>query len=211
MFDLQARIDLDKVKVALRVAQEFCSSSIQIVYSINCSYCNLTNTFSCLLIYYRSRRHFNELLMTPLNRTFSFKQMPAVSLRIAYELKFDVPDTLEVFFYKQGCLAKSCARLCGRHFELLSQLLFIVSKSNASASTSKGGLEQNRVAGFVSNISRFVHIFNNAIASRHRWNFGLFHDSFAFHLVASKFHSFASWPDKDDTIFFAHLRKVLIL
>src|SRR5215212_2352321 len=149
--------------------------------------------------------------MTPLNRTFSFKQMPAVSLRIAYELKFDVPDTLKVFFYKQCCLAKSCARLCGRHFELLSQLLFIVSKSNASASTSKGRLEQNRVAGFVSNISRFVHIFNNAIASRHCWNFGLFHDSFAFHLVASKFHSFASWPDKDDTIFFAHLRKVLIL
>src|SRR5215204_617605 len=115
------------------------------------------------------------------------------------------------YFSTNRAALPKAARLCGRHFELLSQLLFIVSKSNASASASKGGLEQNRVAGFVSNISRFVHIFNNAIASRHRWNFGLFHDSFAFHLVASKFHSFASWPDKDDTIFFAHLRKVLIL
>src|SRR3712207_2469007 len=96
MLDLQARIDLDKVKITLSIAQEFCSSGVQIVYSINCSYCNLTNTISCFLINHRRRRHFNELLMTPLNRTFSFKQMPAVAMRITYKLKFNMPDPLKV-------------------------------------------------------------------------------------------------------------------
>src|ERR671932_608272 len=131
--------------------------------------------------------------------------MSGVSMGIAYKLEFNMTYAFKVFLDKKCCLAKGSTRLCGCHFEFLFQLVFIFGKSNTSAPASKGRLEQNWITCLIRNLCCLFYVFYNAIASWHGWNLGLFHNSFAFHLVASNFHSFTSWPDKYYSVLFTHL------
>src|SRR3989304_2827411 len=101
MFYLKSCVDLNKIKCSIVESQELCSSSVFIINCNCCAYCKFSNLITSLLINYRRWGHLNQFLMSSLNGTLSLKDVYCISMLIPKQLKLNVPDFWQEFFYKE--------------------------------------------------------------------------------------------------------------
>ena len=114
MFDLQARIHLQKIEVSGLVNNKF-NRARRII--INCL-CQI----DCLLAHCCPRSGINEsrgrffynLLVPTLDRTLPFVEVHTVAVMISQNLYFDVTGPVDILFYKNTIVAEAglCLVLC---------------------------------------------------------------------------------------------------
>mmetsp|Transcript_13723 Transcript_13723/g.24109 ORF Transcript_13723/g.24109 Transcript_13723/m.24109 type:complete len:299 (-) Transcript_13723:118-1014(-) len=106
VFDLNPRIDLNKIRLIILIEQKLHSPRILILHLARQVYRILVQLLPQLHRQTPRRRHFNHLLMPSLNRTVTFPKVDDVALPITNDLDLNVPWTLHVPFRKTGSIAK---------------------------------------------------------------------------------------------------------
>ena len=111
MFDLDARIHFDKVKlVRVRIDQKFDRACILIADFFT----NRDRSIAQRLTNFRQqvwgRSNFNDLLVTSLHRTITFIQVHQIAVLVAEQLDLDMPGMFNKLFDKHLGAAKSRQR-----------------------------------------------------------------------------------------------------
>jgi hypothetical protein len=95
VFDLDTRVDLDKVMPALLVDQEFSGTSVSVVYGIGELDSIAQDSLSDILCKMRRRSDLDHLLVSSLNRAVSFVKVDTVTVAVCQKLDFDVSRVIQ--------------------------------------------------------------------------------------------------------------------
>src|SRR5437867_8920520 len=96
MLDLQARIHLEKIKIAAHIREEkLDGAGADVIRRFSNPNCRFTHAPPQVWIINWRRAFFDYLLMTALNRALALAEMHAVPVRIRENLDFDMPGPLD--------------------------------------------------------------------------------------------------------------------
>ncbi len=98
MLDLDARVDLYEVKVALLVHQKLDGAGIDVVDLLGHLHRVTAELFPFLVVEVERRRDFDDLLVTALYRAVTLVEVNDVAVRIAENLHLDMLRILNVLF-----------------------------------------------------------------------------------------------------------------
>ncbi len=90
MFDLQARIHFEEIEYPRSVQQKFDCPRPDIIDTARCGHGGGSHLLAQLWCHHRTRRFFNNFLMSALHGTIPLAQMQDRALRIAKDLHLDM-------------------------------------------------------------------------------------------------------------------------
>jgi hypothetical protein len=117
-----------------------------VVNRFGCLDGNLTHPLAQGFIDNRGRRFFDNLLMAPLNRTFSLTQMNKMAMFITQNLDFNVTGILDQFFQVNSIIAKRGFGLTPGGPNCTGQIFKMGHIAHPLASAASGSLDQERKA-----------------------------------------------------------------
>ena len=173
VLDLDPRIGLDEVEILLLVHQKLDGAGIDIIDRANNLQRQIADFLAFLAGEIGRRRQFDDLLMPPLDRAVPLEIMHDVAVLIPHDLDFDVLGILQVFFQKDRGVAESGQGLGGGRFEAFQQFLLIAGHPHATAATTGGGLDDDRIAALLGENQRVFFTGDGLGGSRHNRNPGL--------------------------------------
>jgi len=110
VFDLQARIHLQKIEVPVLVDDELDRAGTVVTNGLGERDRLLTHRATRALIQERRRCLFNDLLVAALDRTFAFSQIHDVSVPVAEDLNLDVAGLRHKLLDEQPIVAEAGPR-----------------------------------------------------------------------------------------------------
>ena len=106
MLDLQSRIHLEEIEPARRIKNKFDGSCAAVFDGTRSGQCRHSHLLAECRSDCRRWRFFNNLLMPALDRTFPLEAVNEVAVRVAKNLKFDVPRVANVFLDEYPAVAE---------------------------------------------------------------------------------------------------------
>jgi len=146
MLDLDSRIHFEEIEVALRIDEKLAGPRPLVADRLRRTNGRLSHHSTLPIRHPESRRFFDELLMPPLNRTFSFAEMNDVSMAVSEDLDFDVARTGQEFLEVDCVVAEGGLRFARRAFERGLEFGFILDSTHPAPATARTGLDQNRIS-----------------------------------------------------------------
>ena len=196
MFNLDARVDFDEVKITFLVDNKLNRPGVLVTHFDNQPLRRFTNRLARLLWKKRGWTLFNQLLMATLNRAIAFVQMARVAVQVRNHLNFNVTWTINESLQVNACIAKRGLGFCLSLLQSDSQGLLVGSDSHSLATTACSGFDQHRVTDFLRRAYCVFFVGNQAIATRHnRHVCGHGHGSSTV-FIAQLLHRFRSWTDE---------------
>ena len=162
MLDLDARVHLDKVVISRFVNQELDCTRGYIAHIPRDLDCIRVKTASDFLRHAPRGRKLHDLLVAALKRAVAFKQVDDVAVPVAQHLHLDVLGLDEEFLDKDILVAERLLRLALDLREIHADILRAVAAAHSAAAASSCCLEQHRVAEFLRECDRVVHIGQRA-------------------------------------------------
>mmetsp|Transcript_14755 Transcript_14755/g.31753 ORF Transcript_14755/g.31753 Transcript_14755/m.31753 type:complete len:478 (+) Transcript_14755:2061-3494(+) len=143
VFHLNPRIDLDKIRAILSIHQKLNSSCVLVLRCTRQLHRVFVQVSPQLVRQTPSRRHFNHLLMPPLNRTITFPQVNHVPFSVSNNLDFNVSGTFHIPLHKYIPISKRRQRLAGGRFEEGHEILAVAHNAHPLPASSHGRLEDH--------------------------------------------------------------------
>ncbi|KAH3663370.1 hypothetical protein OGAPHI_005360 [Ogataea philodendri] len=210
VFDLDSWVDLNEIVSVLCINQKLSSTCVSIVGSL----CQLNsigqNGVSDLNWQGLCRSNLNHLLVSSLNRTVSFEQMDNVSVVIGQKLHLNVLWFVQEPFDKAGTVTKGGLCLRGCSAESVRNVLTFTNDSHTTTSTTKGGLDDDRVAVFVHKVLSLVNRVDWAICSGNNRNIALASQVSGTDLVSDRVDDCVGWTHPNHARFLDLAGKVRI-
>ena len=159
VLDLDARIDFNEMEFArVDVHQELDGAGVLIIRFAREPQRQFANLASLVFRQIRSRRAFDDFLVSPLNRAVPFVQVVYAAVRVAEDLNFDMPRSLDQFFQK-ACAVSECR--FGFSSTLDDFLFQFVARSNdphASTAAAPRSFQHERVSHLLRHFLGFAKI-----------------------------------------------------
>src|SRR5437868_786902 len=114
VLDLQTRVHLEKVEVALAINQELDGASVRVICRLRHAHRHFAHAASHFIVDDWGRRFLNDLLMASLHRTFALSEINRVAALIAKDLDFNMAGTLDKAFEVNLTVAERPLRLAAR-------------------------------------------------------------------------------------------------
>jgi hypothetical protein len=95
VFDLNTRVDFDKVVPALLIDQELSRTGVSVVDGLRKLDGIAQDGLSDIFREVRRRSHFDDLLVSPLDRAVSLVQVDTVAMTIGQELDLNVSRVVQ--------------------------------------------------------------------------------------------------------------------
>ena len=184
VFDLQARVDLEEVELAVAVEEELHRPRTGVADGLPGGDSRRAHARPQRVVDGDRRRLFDDLLIAALNGALALEQMEHAAVRIAEDLQLDVARRVEVALDQQGVVAERARRLAPRRRQRLRQGARLAYQTHALAAAAGRGLDQQRQADAL-RFARQGRVVEprTRLAGHHR-HAGLGHDRARFHLAA---------------------------
>ena len=158
MFHLQAGIHFQKIKIPVFIYQKLDSACTGIIHSFR--RCNrfLSHIHSQLRCNKGRRAFFHDLLVTALNRTFTFAQMDHISVIITQYLKFDMMRLFHKFFQVNRIIPKRRKRFRPGGVISFLHLFFLMDQSHTFSTTAHRSLQHHRETDLFTDTESFGRI-----------------------------------------------------
>src|SRR5688500_10573307 len=135
MFNLKPRVHFEEIEIEFRVENKLhCPRSV-VTARVSDIDRSVSHTVSFVRCEDCGGCFFDDLLMAPLNRAFPLKHMHNVTVLIAEDLEFDMPWTCDIFFNKDGPVAKGRSGFADRALHLLLERGLIFNDAHAFSTT----------------------------------------------------------------------------
>ena len=174
MLDLQARVHLEEIEVAILVDDEFDGAGIRVTGGFGDAHGDLAHTPAHIFGDDRRRRFFEYLLMAALHGAFALAEVDAVAVLVGEDLHFHVPRILDVFLDIDFAVAERAFGLATRSFERGLEFLRRAHHAHALAATTRRSLQHDGIADFGS-LDFCFGVLQSAQRAGNKWNVGLRH------------------------------------
>src|SRR5688572_15713350 len=141
MFDLEAGIHFDEVEATVLIEQEFDGPGVIIVDGSGDRDRGLTHFAAQHRRQNQRRGDFNQLLVSPLDRTIPFAKMNDMSMPVGEDLKLNVMRPFDVFLEKDTAVAEGSLRFACGDLHVFSQ--FCIRPHDPESPTAAAGTRFN--------------------------------------------------------------------
>src|SRR5262245_3093083 len=183
MFDLDTRIHLDEVELAVFI-EKLDGSDAQISNLAHGLRHRLTDRVPRAGVERRRGAFLPDLLVSALQGAVALAKMNGISLAVAKHLDFDMAGPFEIFFDITGVISECGFSFGARGGKRRRQLAGADDHLHAAASATCRGLDEYRVANLAGNLGRFLVSGHTTIRARHDRNTELPRRAFSLDLVA---------------------------
>ncbi len=157
MFDLHAGVHLDEVELAVFV-EELQRAGTAVAHFAAGSDAAIADGLALLQADARSRRFFDDFLMSALQRTIALAQVNDVAVMIREHLDFDVPGFLQEFLHVYLVVAERRERFGFRDVDGIDQRCIAVHDTHAAAAAAAGGFDDHRITDGAGDAEVFIRI-----------------------------------------------------
>ena len=140
MFNLNTRVNFNKVEFFIACNEEFYRARIDIVDVFHQLQGRITNVLTQFFRKRKSRCNFNHLLMTPLNGTISFEKMDYIAVFIPHDLYFNMLGIDNAFFQVNFITAESKLRFGFSTFICILKIGHFIDHTHAATATAVNSL-----------------------------------------------------------------------
>lgn len=162
VLDLDTRVDLNEVVAVLLVDEEFGCTGVTVLDSFREFEGVRQDGLSDGFLQIGGRGDFDDLLVTSLDRTVSFKEVNAVTLTIGKKLDFNVPRSVKESLNEDSTVTESTFGLTDSSLKALLETLLVPNDSHTSSTTTHGSLDDNGESVLLNELGSFVVRFDRA-------------------------------------------------
>ena len=205
MFHLQTRVHLHEEKghghlarslVMALLHNELNSACAHIIYGTRGRHSSLAHLLAKGVRQSGSRRFFQDLLMSPLNRAIAFHEVHAIALRVGKHLDFDVARTLHVFFNQHRLIAKAVLRFALARRQCFGKVCRVFDNAHAFATAAGTGFDEHRIANPIGFKLQQRWVLIGTVIARHQRHAGLFHELLGFCFEAHGLNGRRGWANE---------------
>ena len=149
MFDLNAGVDFDEVKIILLIDDELDGPSILIVGFGHQARGRFANRGARLLRQQRRRAFFDQLLVSTLHRAIAFVEVADIAMLVGDDLHFHMSRLVDELLQVDTAIAKGGLSFGLSLLEGGPHGLFVERHAHSFAATPSGGLDQHRITNFI--------------------------------------------------------------
>ena len=211
MLHLDARVHLDEVHLAVFIHQELDGARVLIADLLQATADGLADLLAHLCIHLQRRRLLDQLLVATLDRTLALPQRHDVPVLIGQHLKLNVPRLLDELLHVEVAIAEGVSRLGVCRLEEARQFFFRADDAHAAPASTRGGLEDNRIADRLRPLQRLALTLDHALRPGQDRHLGLFHGHARLFLFAHQPRHLRRRSDELDVRGAAHFGKVRVL
>jgi len=143
MLDLNTGIDLNEIVAPNAVDQKLSSSCIPVTNALRQFNGVLEHSLADFFWKMRRRGDFDDLLVPPLHRAVTLKEMNRVPLSVGQELDLDVTGAFQETLDEHGAVAKCRFGLTDGALERILKLALLPYDPHAATSATHGGLDDD--------------------------------------------------------------------
>ena len=188
MLDLQPRVHLQKVVVAVAVEHELAGSGVDVADRLRRADRSRSHGVAQFGRQRDRRRFFDDLLMAPLNRTLAFAEMNRRAVRVGKNLKLDVARIAQIAFEQHRVVAERGQRLTLGGVERFFERGGRCDDAHAAAAAARARLDQQRKADAFCLRAQRLEALIVAVVSRDGRHVELAHAALGFDLAAHRGH-----------------------
>ena len=211
MFDLDPRVHLDEIELALFVQElEGARAAVaDLLAGVGAARADALDQAPGDA----GRRSFLEdLLVAALHRAVALAQVDRILVLVGQDLDFDMARVLEELLHVDRRVAEGCAGLGAGHGDRAVQRRLGMHHPHAAATAAAGGLDDHRITHRPGNLHDFLGIVGQcALGARHDRHARFAHGVLGRHLVAHQADRVGARADEDESALFDPLGEVRIL
>ena len=186
MLDLQPRIHLEEIVIAVRPEHEFDRASPDIA-DRRCGAQPVRADHGAKIIAKRRRRRLlDHLLVPPLGRAVALAEMDEITQSVAEDLHLDMARRLDQLFEQQPPVSERALRLALRAFDRRFEAADIVDPAHAASATAGRRLDQDWVADPLGLAAKPVDLLLVAVIAGDNRHARLAHQRLGARLVAHR-------------------------
>src|SRR5262249_3207129 len=140
MLDLQPRVHLEEVELAIAADDEFHGAGGLIFHRARESHRLLAHRLACRIVEKRRRRFLDHLLVAALDRALALAEIDDVAVRVAQHLDLDVARLGDELLDEDAIVAEARQRFRTARGEAFARFLVVVRDAQALAAAARGGL-----------------------------------------------------------------------
>src|SRR5262249_49507278 len=211
VLDLDARVHLHEVEVAVEVGQELHRPRTRVADGQRTAHRGLADLLARLLRQVDGRSLLDQLLVAALHGAVALAEVDAVPVWIADELDLRVARGLEVALDVDGAVLEY--GLCRRAGRLVQarEVLLLHDDAHAATAAARNGLDDHRVADVARDVVRVVDRVHRLDGAREEGEARRLHELPRGRLVADLLHHVGAWADERDPLVRADLGEVRVL
>src|SRR5581483_10661149 len=208
MFNLDARVHLDEVELAVLVHQKFDGAGVDVADVGERAAEHLADFFAELWRDLRGRGFFEQLLMAALNTALALTQTGNGAVLVGENLEFDVAGMLDVLLHVKVAVAKRSGCFGLRGIKECGKFLFRAHDSHAAATAAGGGLDDHGKTDGAGPLHGFAFAGKHAFGAGKNRNAGFFHGATGLFFLPHQARDFGWRADEFDVAGLADLGKV---
>ena len=208
MLHLHPRVHLHKVQLAVFGQQKLHGTGVLVAHGLGRAHGQVADIGALLRGQLRAGSDLDQLLVAPLNRAITLKQMHHVAEAVTENLRLDVLGINDAFFQKHFGAAEGLGRLGDDPWVSLLQFIAAVAAPNAAPAAAVGGLEHYRVTNAVTFAQGFGDIRHVALGARSTGHASGDHAAPRFGFVAHAADHFRRRADEFDPALDANIRQL---
>ncbi len=198
MLDLQPRVHLQKVEIAVAVDDELHRAGAPVADRLGKRDGLRAHRGARGGVEERRRRLLDDLLVAALDGAFALAEVDDVAMRVGEHLDLDVPRLLDELLDEDAVVAEGGTRFRAGERKALPRLRFVLGDAHALAAAAGRGLQHHRIADPLGDLGGRVRIGNRAEMAGHRAHAGLGGEFLRLDLVAHRRDRGGRRPDEDD-------------
>ena len=203
MFNLDTRVHLDEIVVALSINEEFNGTGTAVINMTRDLERIFADGLALLCGQYQRWCEFDDFLVTALDGAVTFKHVNKVAMLVTEDLYFDVFWMFDVLFNKNVGDPESLLGFAGRTVVFLFHLVFGTHDAHPTAAATGAGLEDDRITGYLGEFFCFFDIEGSAFYTRDGWHADFNGDFLGLDLVTEGTQHIVVRPDEFNPCFFA--------
>ncbi len=208
VLDLDARIHLNEVELAVLVHQELDRSGVLVADMGEAANESLADLLAHLRRDLKRRRFFDEFLMAALDGALALEECGDVAVLIGENLELDVARLLDELLHVEFAIAEGVGRFSGCGLEEVGELLPTAHNAHAPATTARLGFEDDGIADGLGDRERFAFVAQHAVGARKNRNLRVLHGLAGFFFFTHEAGDFGGRSDEFDVRGAADLGKI---
>ena len=164
VLDLDARVHLDEVVVAVGAEQELHRAGVAVADLGREPHRVGAHPLAEVGVEVGRRRDLDDLLVTSLDRAVALEEVYDVALGVGEDLHLDVPRVDHGLLDEDGRVAERALRLAHAGVDRVLELLLLVDPPHAAAAATGDGLDEQRVVQPLGGLHQLVEV----VVGRHR-------------------------------------------
>ena len=211
VFDLNTRIHLDEIKLAVLV-EKFEGSRTTVTNLAAGFGTTLANTRNETGRNMRRRCLFDHLLMATLHRAISLTKVNRILVLVGKHLNFNMAWIFEELFHVDRRIAEELPGFLARHGNGVDQRRLGMDDTHATTATTARRLDNDRIADLAGDLDHFLGVFRQGtIRTRHAGNASGLHRVLGGHFIAHQTNCFRTRPDEHEAGSLDALGKIGVL